>query len=71
MRKKSSGKNYSSQKYIQIQFKAFPDRTRSFRFNRKKRNQKFKIPFCNKSIRDTKNMLRSTVVFFNRSINLL
>ena len=47
-------KNCSSQEDIQIYCRPFFDQTFSFRFNHKKRYQKWKIPFCTKSMPDTK-----------------
>ena len=46
------------------------NRTRSFCFNRKKRHQKWKIPFCTISMRDTKKMLNNKIVRFKKIYKL-
>ena len=54
VRKKLVIQNCSSQEDTQIHFRELFDRTRSFRFNCKKRYQKWKILFCTKSMQNTK-----------------
>ena len=54
--------NGSSQEDIQIYFRTLFDRTGSFRFNCKKRYQKWIILFCTKSMRDTKKMIGKKIV---------
>ena len=62
LRKKCSQQNCSSREYMQIYLRSFFDRTRSFRINRKKLYPNWKIPFCSKSMRDTKKKLGTKIV---------
>ena len=62
MRKKYCGQNCLPQEDIQIHSRSFSVRTCNFRFYRKKRYRKWKIPFCTKSIRNTKKILGNKII---------
>ena len=66
MQKKCWRQNCWFQDDIQIHFEPFFDLTRSFHFNRKKRYQKWKIPFCTKSMWDTKKMIGNKIIRFRK-----
>ena len=61
--------NCSSQEDIKFCSRLFFDRTRSFCIDRRESYLKWKIPFCTKSMRDMKKLLRNKILCFKNIYN--